>query len=84
IGGWVQIAAFDPATSQIQLYRNGEFEPYRPESRDLPEAADSTDWYRGWRDHLGFARIVGSMRSPRPAAAHSKRMPTLQSAGGAK
>jgi uncharacterized protein YbcC (UPF0753/DUF2309 family) len=56
-GRWVQIATFDPETAEIQLFRNGAFEPYTPESDHLPEVPWSADWYRGWRDHLGFARI---------------------------
>jgi uncharacterized protein YbcC (UPF0753/DUF2309 family) len=55
-GRWVQLATFDARTSQIHVYRNDQFEPYVPESDDLPEVEWSSDWYRGWRDHLGFAR----------------------------
>ncbi len=56
-GNWVQLATFDAATAEIQLFRQGRFEPYRPENTELPEVASSIDWYRGWRDHLGFASI---------------------------
>jgi uncharacterized protein YbcC (UPF0753/DUF2309 family) len=56
-GRWVQIATFDRESAEIQLFRNGAFEPYTPESHELPEVSWSADWYRGWRDHLGFARI---------------------------
>jgi uncharacterized protein YbcC (UPF0753/DUF2309 family) len=55
--GWVQVATLSPDSSAIHLLRNGKFEPYRPESNELPHAPTSTDWYRGWRDHLGFAAI---------------------------
>ncbi len=58
-GNWVQLATIDPHTALIQVFRNGKFETYRPGSNDLPEVATSADWYRGWRDHLGFARVVG-------------------------
>ena len=56
-GRWVQLATLDPATCEIQLFRNGAFAPYTPSTGELPEAKSSLDWYRGWRDHLGFARI---------------------------
>jgi hypothetical protein len=54
---WAQLAVLDPRSSEIQVFRNGEFHLYHPESQELPTAASSTDWYRGWRDHLGFAAI---------------------------
>ncbi len=54
---WVQLATFDPATLEIHVFQNGEFRLYDPESKELPVTASSADWYRGWRDHLGFARI---------------------------
>lgn len=57
--GWAQLAVLDPNSSQIQVFKNNEFHTYRPESAELPRAACSTDWYRGWRDHLGFAGIEG-------------------------
>jgi hypothetical protein len=31
-----------------------------PELSELPRAANSYDWFRGWRDHLGFAEIEAS------------------------
>ncbi|MFO0872144.1 MAG: DUF2309 domain-containing protein [Pirellulales bacterium] len=55
--GWVQLALLDPKTNEILLYRAGRYEPYHPEATELPRVATSTDWYRGWRDHLGFAEI---------------------------
>ncbi len=55
--GWVQLAVMDPQTAAIQVFHGGRFVPYRPEAASLPAAATSTDWYRGWRDHLEFAEI---------------------------
>jgi uncharacterized protein YbcC (UPF0753/DUF2309 family) len=55
---WLQLVALDPNSSEIQVFRNGRFEPYLPETDQLPQAATSLDWYRGWRDHLGFAQIA--------------------------
>ncbi|QDT86081.1 DUF2309 domain-containing protein [Gimesia chilikensis] len=56
-GNWVQLAILDVETSQIHEYRNGFFTLYRPESEQLPRTNSSIDWYRGKRDHLGFASI---------------------------
>jgi uncharacterized protein YbcC (UPF0753/DUF2309 family) len=57
---WVFLALLDPDSSRLQLYRNGSFREYRPQVEDLPRAASSADWYRGWRDHLEFAVIQNS------------------------
>lgn len=56
-GNWVQLTILDTETSQILVYQNGNFEIYLPESDELPVTDSSIDWYRGWRDHLGFASI---------------------------
>ncbi|MCC6509476.1 MAG: DUF2309 domain-containing protein [Pirellulaceae bacterium] len=56
---WVQVATLDPHSQEMHIYRHGQFEAYRPQSTQLPQVASSIDWYRGWRDHLGFARITG-------------------------
>lgn len=59
-GGWVQLATLDPQSSEVHLYRDRRFERYVAESSELPHVASSVDWYRGWRDHLGFASIGDS------------------------
>lgn len=56
-GGWAQLAVLDPHSSKIQVFENGEFHVYMPETGELPKSPTSTQWYRGWRDHLGFAII---------------------------
>jgi uncharacterized protein YbcC (UPF0753/DUF2309 family) len=55
--GWVQLSVLDPNSAQIQFFQNGRFEAYRPENDQLPTAPSSIDWYRGWREHLGYASI---------------------------
>jgi hypothetical protein len=54
---WAQLAVLDPASAEIRLFRNGEFYVHQTETNELPRAVSSVDWYRGWRDHLGFAQI---------------------------
>ncbi|MEQ8636597.1 DUF2309 domain-containing protein [Gimesia maris] len=56
-GNWIQLAVLNAETSQIHIFRNGDFERYEPETNELPVTNSSIDWYRGWRDHLGFASI---------------------------
>lgn len=55
--GWVQLAVLDPNSATLRRYRDGQFEVFQPTSNELPKAASSIDWYRGWRDHLDFAQI---------------------------
>jgi len=55
--GWAQLAVLDPHSSIIQVFRKNLFHVYRPETRELAKASSSIDWYRGWRDNLGFAAI---------------------------
>jgi uncharacterized protein YbcC (UPF0753/DUF2309 family) len=59
--GWVQIVTWDPDSAAMHILRGDHFEPYRLEAKELPKAASSTDWYRGWRDHLEFAEIEPAM-----------------------
>jgi hypothetical protein len=64
---WVQLAVLDPDSSKIQVLRRGQFEPYAPQAARLPVVESSVDWYRGWREHLGFASIVADDHvGPRP------------------
>jgi len=56
--GWSQLALLNPLSSEILVYREGEFHPYRPDIAELPKAESSLDWYRGQREHLEFAEIV--------------------------
>ncbi|MBI5760193.1 MAG: DUF2309 domain-containing protein [Planctomycetales bacterium] len=56
--GWSQLALLNPQTSEVLVYRAGEFHPYQPDITELPRAASSLDWYRGQREHLEFAEII--------------------------
>ena len=55
--GWVQVATLSPDSAQIHLLKGDRFEPYKPEASELPQALESVNWYRGWRENLGFAQI---------------------------
>lgn len=66
--GWVRIATLDPEAAIFHEFRGDGFERFDGPAPDLPEAASSLDWYRGWRDHLGFASIV-----PTPPAGQEPR-----------
>jgi uncharacterized protein YbcC (UPF0753/DUF2309 family) len=55
---WVQLATLDPDSPAIHVFQQGRFEPYSPQTTELPAVASSVDWYRGWRDHLGYAAVV--------------------------
>ena len=47
----------DPASAEIHLYSKRTFAHYVPEANELPEVESSVAWYRGWREHLGFASV---------------------------
>lgn len=55
--GWAQLSLLNPESSEILVFSNNQFERYQPETTELPSAPSSANWYRGWRDHLGFAII---------------------------
>ncbi|MEZ6144664.1 MAG: DUF2309 domain-containing protein [Planctomycetaceae bacterium] len=57
VNNWVYLATLDPHSSQIHVFRSGRFEPYVPQTHELPFVGSSQDWYRGWRENLGFASI---------------------------
>jgi uncharacterized protein YbcC (UPF0753/DUF2309 family) len=54
---WVHLAVLHPQTRRVSLFHHGSFQVYQPRATQLPRAASSVDWYRGWRDHLEFAAI---------------------------
>ncbi len=54
---WVHLAVIDPKTHQLRVFQDGAFRPYQPQTAVLPHADCSSDWYRGWRDHLDFAAV---------------------------
>ncbi len=60
--GWVQVATLDPQSREIHWYHRGRFRPYRITTPELPTVKRSVQWYRGWRDHLGFAHVEPSGR----------------------
>jgi uncharacterized protein YbcC (UPF0753/DUF2309 family) len=54
---WMQLATLDPDSSEIRLFRNGNFQPYKRETGRLAQAPSSLEYYQGRRHHLGFAEI---------------------------
>ncbi|WP_442512023.1 DUF2309 domain-containing protein [Novipirellula sp. SH528] len=59
-GRWVELALLDPETLAISRYVDGKYEPYTPETQQLPAVESSIDWYRGQRGPVGFASIEES------------------------
>ncbi len=57
--GWILLAVLHPESRVVYVYDDGNFRLYEPQASELPRAASSVDWYRGWRDHLEFA-VIGS------------------------
>jgi uncharacterized protein YbcC (UPF0753/DUF2309 family) len=63
--GWVHLVALDPADHRLYRFGPSGYELYRPTGAALATAPRSTDWYRGHRDHLPFARITAALAAPR-------------------
>ena len=61
--GWIRLAAMNPATGTIQVYRDGIFEPIEGDDEKLATTSSSREWYRGSRDHLAMARIETGARA---------------------
>ncbi len=54
---WVQLALLDAQTSEILLYRKGDFETYQYNGNEPSVVSSSLEWFRGSREHLRFASI---------------------------
>jgi uncharacterized protein YbcC (UPF0753/DUF2309 family) len=57
MGGWVQLAAFQPEQGRIQWFHHGHFVEHVRETKELPSVPSSYAWYHGQRGHLEFAQI---------------------------
>lgn len=68
--GWIRLAVLDPDSPAIQYFHGDRFEPYVPESDEIPTRSCSADWYGGWREHLGFAHIDPKAKSAGPEGIH--------------
>jgi uncharacterized protein YbcC (UPF0753/DUF2309 family) len=69
---WSQLAVLSPKDNRIYVLVDGRhWELYEPESTELPKAASSIDWYRGWRGNLGYALITGERRQDDGAQEHA-------------
>jgi hypothetical protein len=55
---WLRVAAMDPATGELTIVGAAGLRPHDREAGELPVVAESADWYRGERDHLGCAQVV--------------------------
>lgn len=55
---WSHFAILDPDSNAIHRFTKDGFVRYESHNATLPVAECSSDWYRGNRDHLPFARIV--------------------------
>ncbi|MEW4453543.1 DUF2309 domain-containing protein [Bremerella sp. JC817] len=56
-GDWIHLAVMQPADSTVQVFRNGQFEPYEFSGAAPRTASFSRDCYRGSRDNLPFFSI---------------------------
>ncbi len=54
---WAQVATLDPVTTEIHLFRDGQFVLYPTTESKLQMATSSADCYRGHRDNRPFSMI---------------------------
>jgi uncharacterized protein YbcC (UPF0753/DUF2309 family) len=59
--GWVQVATLSPDSADIHLLDGDRFEQFHGKITDLPRVRNSIEWYRGWRDNLGFAQVTAGL-----------------------
>jgi uncharacterized protein len=54
------LAVLNPVSEEIQVFADGGFRVYQADTNQLAKVSSSAEWYRGWRDHLGFTAIASS------------------------
>lgn len=57
-GNWSQLAVIDAETSEVQVFRNGRFDPFDTSSSELNQVSSSLECYEGERDHRPFFSIM--------------------------
>jgi uncharacterized protein YbcC (UPF0753/DUF2309 family) len=62
---WIQLAVFDAESHQLHIFGGNGFIPFISDSSipSIPIMPSSIQWYRGERDHLGFATIESDRRA---------------------
>jgi uncharacterized protein YbcC (UPF0753/DUF2309 family) len=60
---WIWLAALSPDSSDLFVFGPEGFSRHQSESLELPRVGGSEDWYRGSREALACARIVGGSPS---------------------
>ena len=65
---WTLLSVLDPDSPSVHYYQNGKFVVHQSSDKPMPQARTSTEWIRGWRDHLGYALIRSGMKQ----SAHSE------------
>ena len=54
---WIRVAAVNASNGNMDVYRNGTWEPLEGGDEPLGTATTSQEWYSGRMEHLGLARI---------------------------
>ncbi|GLZ38412.1 DUF2309 domain-containing protein [Actinokineospora sp. NBRC 105648] len=66
--GWVQLVSWD-SDGQMNVFQDGAFQPYTPETGHFPVVERSADVYAGKREHLGCAHVMAAIELPVPVFA---------------
>ena len=57
---WIRVAAIDPESGRVHVYRDHGFEEFEGPVERLPVVLSSAEWYGGRIEHLGMAWIQGA------------------------
>jgi hypothetical protein len=71
--GWVQVATLSPDSADIHLLHGERFVPYAGRLEELPRVTNSIEWYRGWRENLGFAQVLAGLEPGVQPASQASR-----------
>jgi len=56
---WIQLVSMHPETGELAIFSQGKFISYQAEATGFPVESQSSDIFKGTRDHLGCAHIIG-------------------------
>jgi uncharacterized protein YbcC (UPF0753/DUF2309 family) len=69
VNEWVQLVSLDPTSGAMQVFRDGAFHAYTPETTAIPRVQRSNDWHGTSRVHLAPALVATALMAE--GAAHA-------------
>ncbi len=66
VNEWVQLVSCDPDTGAMQIFEDGRFIPYTPDTTPLKHVERSRDWHMQGRQHLPPVIVDSALRTTEP------------------